>query len=86
MPLTIRIVFSLTSSQVIFEEKIGFYFPEITLTTEFPGRNFLLPTFLIGSKRDFQVAYMPLATVNFKPWFHLHVYHFFQERTAFMSS
>ena len=33
-----------------FLEEIGFYFPEITLTTEFPGSNVLLPTFSIGGK------------------------------------
>ena len=48
--------------------KIGFYFPEITLTAEFPGSNFLLPTFSIGSKQDFQMANLSLATVNFEPW------------------
>ena len=63
-------MFSLTSSQVILREngKIGFYFPEIILTTEFPGSNFLLLTFLIRSKQDFQVANLALATVNFGPW------------------
>ena len=60
-------MFSLTSSQVIFKGKIGFYFPDITSTTEFPGSNILLPTFSIGSKRDFQVANLPLATLNFDP-------------------
>ena len=50
-----------------FEGKIGFYIPEITLTTEFTGSNFSLPTFSIGSKRDFQVANLPLAPVNFEP-------------------
>ena len=50
-----------------FEGKIGFYFPEITLTTEFPGSNFLLPTFSMGSKHDFQVAYLLLTTVDFEP-------------------
>ena len=49
-------MFSLTNSQVIFLGKIGFYFPDITLTTEFPG-----------SKWDFQVANLLLATLNFKP-------------------
>ena len=59
-------MFSLTSRQVIFYRKIGFYFPEITLTTEFPGSNFLLSTFSIGSKQAFPVAnYLPLASVNF---------------------
>ena len=62
-------MFSLTSSQVIVKGKIGFYFPEITLTTEFPCSNLLLPTFSIGRKQDFQVANLPLVTVNFEPWF-----------------
>ena len=30
--------------------------------------NFLLPTFSIGSIQNFQVATLPLATVNFEPW------------------
>ena len=61
-------MFSLTSSQVIFKVKIGFYFPDITLATEFPGSNVLLPTFSLGNKQDFQVANLPLAAVNFEPW------------------
>ena len=59
-------MFSLTNSQVIFRSLLP-YFPENPLTTEFPGSNFLLPTFSIGSKQDFQVANLPLATVNFEP-------------------
>ena len=59
-------MFSLTTSQVIFKGKLA-----STFTTEFPGSNFLLPTFSatfsVGSKRDFQVANLPLATVNFAP-------------------
>ena len=51
-----------------FLREIGFYFPEIILTTEFPGSNFLLPTLSIGSKWDFQVADLLLATANFEPW------------------
>ena len=47
--------------------KIGLFFQEITFTTEFPGSNFLLPTFLTGGKWDFQVANLLLATVNFEP-------------------
>ena len=31
----------------------------------------MLPTFSIGSKRDFQAANMPLAAVNFEPCFSL---------------
>ena len=40
--------------------------PRITFITELPGSNILLPTFLTGSKRDFQVANLLLATVNFE--------------------
>ena len=50
MPLTIWNYVCLTSSQVIFKEKTGFYIPEITVTTGFPGSNVLLPVFSIGSK------------------------------------
>ena len=32
-----------------------------------PGSNFLLPTVLPGSKLNFQVANLLLATVNFEP-------------------
>ena len=73
-------MFGLTRSQIIlqgksastsqssnFTGKIGFYFPEINFTKEFPGSNFLLPTFSIGSKRDFKVENLLLATVNFEP-------------------
>ena len=48
--------------------KIGLFFQEITSITEFRGSNFLLPTFLAGSKWDFPVADLLLATVNFEPW------------------
>ena len=50
--------------------KIGMIFQEITSITEFPGSNFLLPgvpTIQTGSKSDFQVANLLLATVNFEP-------------------
>ena len=47
--------------------KISLLFQEITLRTEFPGSNFLLPIFLTGGKLDFQVANLLLATVNFEP-------------------
>ena len=46
------------------------FFQEITSITEFPGSNFLLPTIYTGSKWDFQVADLLLATVNFKPCNH----------------
>ena len=36
--------------------KVGLVFQEITFIPEFPGSNFLLPTFLTGGKWDFQVA------------------------------
>ena len=41
---------------------------EIALIAEFPGSNFLLLTFLMGGKQDFQVANLLLAAVNFEPW------------------
>ena len=41
--------------------KIGLFFQETTFITEFPGSNFLLPTFLTGSKWDFQVANLLLS-------------------------
>ena len=44
--------------------KIGLFFQEITFITEFPGSNFLLPTFLIGGKWDFQVADLLLLISN----------------------
>ena len=47
--------------------KIGLFFQEITIRTEFPGSNFLLLTFLIGGKWDFEVANLLFATVNFEP-------------------
>ena len=47
--------------------KISFFFQEITFITEFPGSNFLLPTFSTGGKWDFQVANLLLASVNFEP-------------------
>ena len=47
--------------------KIGLFCQEITLFTEFPGSNLLLPMFLTGGKWDFQVANLLLATVNFEP-------------------
>ena len=46
--------------------KFSLFFQEITFRTEFPGSSFLLPTFLIGGKWDFQVAKFLLATVNFE--------------------
>ena len=51
----------------IISVKIGLFFQEITFITEFPGSNFLLPTFLTGVKWDFQVSNLLLAIVNFEP-------------------
>ena len=51
----------------VISVKIGLFFQEITFITEFRGSNFLLPTFLAGSKWDFPVANLLLATVNFEP-------------------
>ena len=47
--------------------KMDLLFKEITFRTEFPSSNFVLLRFLTGGKRDFQVANMLLATINFKP-------------------
>ena len=51
----------------IISVKIGFFFHDIPFIIEFPGSNFLLPTFLTGDKRDFQGANLLLATINFEP-------------------
>ena len=69
MPLTIWNCVCLTKGRVI-SVKIGLFFQEITFITEFPGMNFLLPTFLAGSKWDFLMANLLLATVNFEPCLH----------------
>ena len=45
--------------------KTGLFFQKITFRTEFPGSNFLLPTFLADGKLDFPGANLLLATVNF---------------------
>ena len=50
-----------------FKGKIGFYFPEITLIAEFPGRNLLLPTFSRGSKRDLPVVNLLLLLLFLNP-------------------
>ena len=60
-----RIVFCLISI-IFISVKIGFFFQEITFITEFPGSNFMLPTFLTGRKWDFQVANLLFAIVNFE--------------------
>ena len=60
-------VFCLINTRII-SVKMGLFFQEITFTTEFPGSNFLLSTFLTGGKWDFQMANLLLATVNFEPW------------------
>ena len=54
-------VFCLLSTRTI-SVKIGLFSQEINFITEFSGSNFLLPTFLTGSKWDFQVANLLLAT------------------------
>ena len=61
MPLAYGIVCCLITTRII-SVKIGLFFQEITFKTEFPGSNFLLPTFLTGGKSDFQVANLLLAT------------------------
>ena len=60
--------------------KIGLFFQEITFITEFPGSNFLLPTFLTGGKSDFQVANLLLSSVNFE----LCIYLFYQLTGLFL--
>ena len=59
-------MFSLTRSQLFLRENwlllLRNYFDN-----RIPGSKFLLPTFSIGSKWNFQVANLPLATVNFEP-------------------
>ena len=54
-------------NRIIISVKIGLFFQEITFITEFPGSNFLLLTFLTGGKRDFHVANLLFATVDFEP-------------------
>ena len=65
MPLTIWHCV-LSYKQRFISVKISLFFQEITFRTEFPGSSFLLPTFLIGGKWDFQVANLLLAMVNFE--------------------
>ena len=55
MPLTIWNCVCLINRRII-SVKIGLFFQEITFITQFPGSNFLLPTFLTGGKWDFQGA------------------------------
>ena len=66
MPLTIQKCVLSYKHKNYFSGK-RFVLQEITFTTEFPGSNFLLPTFLTGGKWDFQVANLLLASVNFEP-------------------
>ena len=47
--------------------KMSLFGKGITFITEFPSSNFLLATFLTGSKWEFQCANLPLATVDFEP-------------------
>ena len=65
MPLTMWSCV-LSYNRRIISVKTGLFFQEITFITKFPGSNFLLPTFLTGSKQDFQVANLLLATVHFE--------------------
>ena len=55
MPLTIWNYVLSYKRKNYFSEN-GLFFQEITLRTEFPGSNFLLPTFSTGGKWDFEVA------------------------------
>ena len=59
-------MFCLITGRVI-SVKIGLFFQEITFITKFLGSNFLLLTFLAGSKWGFLVANSLLATVNVEP-------------------
>ena len=64
MPLTIwNCVLSYKKKNYFSENQLAHL--EIPFRTEFPGSNFLLPTFLTGGKCDFEVADLLLATVNF---------------------
>ena len=49
---------------------------DITLITEFPGSNILLPTFLMGGKQDFQVeiCFLLLLILNPGPGIRASVY------------
>ena len=67
MPLTIwNCVLSYRQNNN-FRENVLF-FQEISFITKFEGSNCLLPPIYTGSKWDFQVANLLLATVNFEPW------------------
>ena len=56
------------SSQVIFKGKLA-SIPRNYFDNRISRQNVLLPTFSIGgSKQDFQVANLSLATANFQPW------------------
>ena len=66
MPLIIRNCIFPYKQKNYFNEN-GLFFQEITFIAEFPSSNFLLPIYLEGGKRNFQVANFRLATVNFEP-------------------
>ena len=67
MPLTIwHCVLSYKQNNYISEKQLAL--PTNYFHNRFQESNFLLPTFLTGGKLCFQVAYLLLATVNFKPW------------------
>ena len=61
-------MFCLINKRII-SVKISLFFQEINFVKEFPGSNFLLPSFLTGGKWDFQVANLLLAFVNFELWY-----------------
>ena len=68
MPLTLwNCVLSDKQKQKSYFSENLHVLQEITFITEFPGSNFLLPTFLAGGKWDFPVVNLLLAAVNFKP-------------------
>ena len=65
MPLTIwNCVLSYNGKSYFSENWL--VLPRNYFHTEFRGSNFLLPTFLEGSKWDFPVANLVLATANFE--------------------
>ena len=66
MPLTIWNCVLSYQEKKNFSEN-GRVLPKITFITEFPGSNLLLPAIQTGSKWDFQVANLLLATVYFEP-------------------
>ena len=59
-------MFSLTSSQVIFQGKLASTSHKLLRQQNFQAVTFLLPIFSVRSKQNFQMANLLLATVNFE--------------------